>query len=138
MGTQRFDKSTQISYGLIYPNSISRHKSINHCRELSSDWIRNYWLNYDNGFKTMDVRKSSRVLGPLGSWIPKGPRSSRVLTPLGSWVLQSPGSFRVLGPLEFSRVLGPCFPVCLMINQINKCHYKENLQMINFNNKCEN
>ena len=55
-GTQRFDKSTQISYGLIYPHSIFRHKLINYCRELSSNWIGNYWLNYDIRIKTIDLR----------------------------------------------------------------------------------
>ena len=38
--------------------------------------------------------------------------SSRVLGPLGSWVLKDPASSRVLGPLGSSRVLVPCFMVC--------------------------
>ena len=32
---------------------------------------------------------------------------------LESWFFKSPWSSRVLGPLGSSRVLGPCFPVCL-------------------------
>ena len=52
------------------------------------------------------VPGSSRVLGPQGSWILKGPESWRVLGPQRSWVLYGPGS---------SRALGPYFPVCPFI-----------------------
>ena len=64
-----------------------------------------YFLSKEN--------RSPRVLGPQESWFLYSSGSSNFLCLLRSWILKGCGFSSVLGPLGSSRVLGPCFLVCL-------------------------